>query len=69
MCFGGVFKLCYEFQKSKDLITTEEIEKDFCGVFLVLGKQKCYEACLGKMEKRQNETSAPEWNEIGINKS
>ena len=65
----NVFKLYYNSQKSGDFVLMEQIENDFCGVFLLLGKSKYYELCLGQIEKRYSDISASQLNEIRINAS
>ena len=65
----NVFKLYYDSQKGGDFIMMEQLENDFCGVFLLLGKSKYYELCLGQMEKRYSDISVSQLNEIRINGS
>ena len=65
----NVFKLYYDSQKNGDFVIMEEIENDFCGVFLLMGKSNYYELCLSQMEKRYRDISAAQLNEIRINGS
>jgi hypothetical protein len=65
----NLFKLYYNSQKSGDFIVMEQIENEFCGVFLVLGKMKYYELCLSQIERRYNDISSSQLNEIRINGS
>ena len=63
------FKMYYDSQKNGDFLMMEKIENDFCGVFLLMGKNKYYELCLGQMERRYNDISQTQLNEIRINAS
>jgi hypothetical protein len=56
-------------KKNGDFLIMEEIENDFCGVFLLMGKTKYYELCLSQMERRYSDISQSELNEIRINAS
>ena len=63
------FKLYYDAQKCGDTLTMEVVENDFCGVFLLLGKNNYYELCLSQVERRYKDASYGELQEIRYNSS
>ena len=63
------FKIYYDAQKCGDALAMEVVENDFCGVFLLLGKNNYYELCLSQVERRYRDATYGELQEIRLNSS
>ena len=72
LCFYKLalrFKLYEQSMKSGDAVAMEAIERDFCGIFLLLEKNNYVEIVLSQMEKKYSHVNYKQLQEIRINSS